>query len=151
MKQHQVTHAGKGSRIGKDISRWSDEKNLGPFPVKGRLRPDTGDPLDLIQEKIHHVLEGMRFDPEMVPLAKTVGHRTGDPIDIQAQQVQELPGNNGYFCGVDAVGAKYGTAPALGALEKVTPPLFHYLFGKVPGPDHLSENLAGRGKFPSID
>ena len=62
--------------------------------------------------------------PEMIPFTETVGHRPGNPVDIQAKQIQQFPADNGYFGSINAVGTKNRTSPALRALEEITPPFF---------------------------
>jgi cobalamin biosynthesis protein CbiG len=116
--------AGVSARVGEDVPRRGDEKDVGPlFHVLG-LDPHTGNLLNVVDEKVEHVLEGVGLDAQMVAGFVAVGDRCGDPVDVQTQQVQQLPPHDGDLGGVDAIGAVDRAASALGALKEIVPPLF---------------------------
>jgi hypothetical protein len=88
VEQEHVAHTGVGARIGEHVSRRGDKEDVGAlFHVRG-LNLDAGDLFDVLDEEVEHVLEGMRLDAQVVAGAVAVGHRRGDPVDVQAQQIQ---------------------------------------------------------------
>jgi hypothetical protein len=90
VEQHHVAHAGVGARIGEHITRRGDEQDVGPLAEVG-LNLNAGDFLDVVHEEIEHVLKGVGLDAQVVAGAVAVGDRRGDPVDVQAQQVEQFP------------------------------------------------------------
>jgi hypothetical protein len=91
------------------------------------------------------------LDAQVVAGAVAVGHRCGDPVNVQAQKVQQLAPHDGDLGRVDAVGAEHRAAPALGALEQVVPPLLEHIQGHGAGAAHAAQDLAGLGEVVAVD
>ena len=125
--------------IGKNIARRRDKENVGALLVELGFHPHAGDLLDIVDEEVEHVLEGMGLDAQVVAVHVTVGHRRGDPVDVQPEQIEQLAAHDGDFGRVDAVGAEHRAAPALGALEQVVPPLLEHIQAHGPGAVQLAE------------
>ena len=64
----------------------------------------------------------MGFHPDMVSHPVALGHGGRDPVDVQAQEIEEFPAKDGDFRRIDAVRAEKGAAPALAALKEIVPP-----------------------------
>jgi hypothetical protein len=122
-----------------------------PFLLNWDSTVDPGDLLDVLHEEIEHVLEGMGLDAQVVAGLVAVGHRCGDPVDVQAQQVEQFAAHDGDLGRVDAVGAEHRAAAALGALEEVVPPLLEHIQGHRAGPGQLAQDLAGLGEIVAVD
>src|SRR5512137_2028894 len=68
----------------------------------------------------------------MVSCPVTVGSRLQDPVDVEAQQVEQFPSHHGNLTRVDPVGTEHGTPSTFRTLEEIVEPLFHHLFRKFP-------------------
>ena len=81
----------------------------------------------------------------------TIGYRGGNPVDIQAQQIEQFTAHDGDFSGIDAIGAEYRTAATLGALKQVVPPFFKDIQGHGSGTGKTSQDLADLGEVVAVD
>ena len=108
--------AGIEPGLGENVSRRSDEQNLGPLSIESRLDLDAGQVLEIFGQKIDVVLEGVGLQPHVVAGAVGVGGRLQNPVDAYPDQVQQFAQHHGHLGGVDAVGTEDRTAAALGAL-----------------------------------
>ena len=151
LEQHEVAHAGVRARIGEQVARRRHEEDLGALPVEGRLDPLARDRLDVVEHVLQVADDGVRLKAQVVALHVAVRDRTGDPFDVQAQQVQQLAADDGDLRLVDAVGAEDRAAAALGALVEVVPPLLQHIEGQVARAGHLAQDLAGGGELPAVD
>ena len=70
---------------------------------------------------------------------------------LHAQQVEDLPGDDGDLGGVDAVGAEHAAAAALGALVEVVEPLLDHIFGELAPAGQLAQDLARGLHFAAVD
>ena len=68
-------------------------------------------------------LKAVGWNAQVVPVAEAVGHRLDHPVDVEAQQAQQLPAHHGDLGRVDAEGAEDRAAAAFGALVEVVEPL----------------------------
>ncbi len=84
MKQHQIPHGGVSARIGKHITGWGNKKNVGAFFINVVIDLHAGNLFDVFYEEVEHVFEGVGLDSQVVSGAVAVGHRGGDPVDVQA-------------------------------------------------------------------
>ena len=87
----------------------------------------------------------------MVSLHITIGRRTGDPFNVEAEKIEQLPADDRDLGLVDTVGTEDRAAAALGALVKVVPPFPQHIEAKLTGAGHLAQDLSGRGEFFPID
>ncbi len=136
------------SLLEKDLIRILGRKDL---PGRPLLYGTTRRFLDVFGEKLQRALETVGLDAQVVAGAVAVGHRLHDPVDVQAYQMQQLPGHHGDFGRVDAVGAKERTAAALGALVEVHEPFFDHVFLKLARSGQLAEDLPGQGEIAAVD
>jgi len=151
VEEHQITHEGVGAGVGKDVPRGGDEKYFRPFSVERRFHPNPIHRFDLIHEKLNHVLKGVRLNTEVIAIVKAVGRGAGDPVDVAANEVEQLPADDGDFRRIDPVRAKNRAAAAFGALEEVVKPLLEDIHGEFPAARELAKELAGRGEVVAID
>ena len=79
----------------------------------------------------------------MIACSVTVGNRGGDPVRVKSQEIKEFPCYDCYFSGINAVRTENGTAAALGALEKIVPPLLEYVYGQVSRARKFTYDLSG--------
>src|SRR3989304_4441200 len=93
----------------------TSRKSAGPFIVSlyWCRTPPTG----------ARAREAVRLDARGMAGPETVGDGFDDPVDVQAEEVEELAGHHRDLGGVDAVRTEDRAAPALGALEEVVEPL----------------------------
>src|SRR5208283_2386374 len=151
MEKHQVPHESVGPGVCENVARRGDKKNFGPLAVESRLAPDPVYSLDFIYEKFDHVLKGVRLNPEVVSVIVAVGHGADDPVDIEADEVQEFTAHHRYLCRIDPVRAEKRAAAAFRALKKVHEPLFQDIFGKFACPDHFAHEFAGKREVLAVD
>ena len=107
MEQHEVTHEGIGTRVGKDIARRRDEKDFCALAIEGGFDFDTRDLLDLFNEEFDHVLEGMGLNAQVVAGHITIGNRGSNPVDVETEKIEQLSADDSYFSSVNPVGAKH--------------------------------------------
>ena len=124
MEQYHVAHTCKGSGIGKNIARRGNEKDIRPLPVKTGLHLYAGNLFNVVGKEIEHILKRMGLNPEMISGSRAIGNRRCNPVDIQAEEVQQFTAHDGNFRRIDAVGAKNRAAPAFRTLKQIIPPFF---------------------------
>src|SRR3990172_6528007 len=151
VEEGHVAHARVDARLGQEVARGRDEEDLGALLVDGHLDLHPRHLLDVFGEELEGILEAVRLDPQVVPGPVAVGHRLDDPVDVDAEQVQELARHHRDLGGVDAVGAEHGAAPALGALVEVEEPLLDDVESERPRPHHPAEELPGGGEVVAVD
>ena len=91
------------------------------------------------------------LNAQMVARLVAVGHRRGDPVDVEADQVEQLAAHDGDLRRIDAVGAENRASPAFRALKEVVPPLFQNIQGHGPGTAKPSQELSEGGKIVAVD
>ena len=111
---------------------------------------DTGDGFDIFAEEFNDFLEGVGLDAEVVARAVTVGHRFHDPVDAEAELMQQFADDSRDFGGIDAVGAEQGAAAAFGALVEVGEPFFDDVGGQLAGARNLAEETPGGGEVAAV-
>ncbi len=113
------------------VGRGHDEQDLRAFAIDGGIHADAGQLLQFVHGEIDAVLEAVRLNAQVVAGAEAVGRGLQHPVDVAADQVQQLAADHGDFRGVDAVGAEDRAAAALGALVEVVEPLLDHVLGEV--------------------
>ena len=121
MEKKQISHTGICARICEYVSGRCNKENVSAFFVKIWFHPNPGNFLKVIHEEIEHVLKCMGLNPQVVTGAITIGDWRCNPVDVKANQVEELPGHHRDFRRVDAVGAKNRTPPAFRTLKEIIP------------------------------
>ena len=102
--------------------------------------------LYLVRGELDVVPEGVGLYAQVVPGPEAVGRGLDDPVDVDADQVQELAAHHGDLGRVDAVGAVDGAAAALGALVEIVEPFLENVLGQVARAREPSEDLSRRVK-----
>ena len=92
----------------------------------------------------------MGLETHVVAGAVGVGCRLHDPVDVHADQMQQLAAEHGYFGGIDAVGAEHRATAALGALVVVHEPFLQHPEGHGTATGHLAEDLAAQGEVVAV-
>ena len=131
VKQREVAEQRVVMRRAEVIGRGHDEQDFRALAVDGSFDADAGDLFQFVDGELQAVLEAVRLDAEVVADAEAVGGRLQHPVDVAADQVQQLAADHGDLGGVDAVGAEDRAAAALGALVEVVEPLLDDVFGQV--------------------
>ncbi len=93
----------------------------------------------------------MRLQPHMVTGSVGIGDRLQNPVDTDADQMQQFADHHGNLGGIDAVRAENGTAAAFGALVGVHEPLFEHADGHLSGAGHFTQNLARQGEIVTVN
>ncbi len=127
MEEHHVAHASVSSGIGKIITGRRDKKNVGAFLVDWHIHADAGAILDVVRQKLQHVLDAARLNAQVVPGPEAVGRGLQHPVDAAADQVEQFAADHGNFRLIDPVGAEHRAAAALRALVKVVKPFLEYI------------------------
>jgi hypothetical protein len=151
VKEHHVAHAGIRPRVGEVIARRRDEKDIGAFFVEGELHANAGPVLDIVRHEFEHVLDAAGLDAEVVSRSETVRYRFHDPVDVAADEIQELPSHHRDLRLVDPVRAKDGAPPALRALVEVVEPLLEDVDRQVAGAREFAEALSRSGEIAPVD
>ena len=146
MEEHQVSHAGVCSRIGKIIAGRRDKEDVGAFFVDGNIHADACPVYDIVGHEFQHVLDAAGLNAQVVSRPEAVGRRFDDPVDVAAHQIEKLAADHGDFRLVDAVGAEDGTAAALRALVEVIEPFLQDIYSQVPCAGKSAEEFARRVK-----
>ena len=150
MEQHQVPHEGVDAGFREHVAGRRDEEDLVPLLVERRIDMDTGDGFDIFAKEFNDFLEGVGLDAEVVARAVTVGHRFHDPVDAEAELMQQFADDSRDFGGIDAVGAEQGAAAAFGALVEVGEPFFDDVGGQLAGARNLAEETPGGGEVAAV-
>ena len=80
----EIAHAGEDAGLGEHVGGRGDEEHLRALAVEGGVDPDAGEVLDVVAEKLHIALEGLRGQAHVVAGAVGVGHRLHGPVDADA-------------------------------------------------------------------
>ena len=150
VEQHQVPHEGVDAGFREHVAGRRDEEDLVPLLVERRIDMDTGDGFDIFAEEFNDFLEGVGLDAEVVARAVTVGHRFHDPVDAEAELMQQFADDSRDFGGIDAVGAEQRAAAAFGALVEVGEPFFDDVGGQLAGARNLAEETPGGGEVAAV-
>jgi len=150
MENQQVTQESVVVGGGEIVGGRDDKQDIRPFFVDGSLHADAGNFLKVVHGEFDAVLESVGLDSKMIARAETIGHGLDDPVDIAADQVQQLPADHGDFGRVDAVGAKYRAAAAFSALVEIVKPLLKDRFVEIARTRQPPE-LSGCSEVPAIN
>ncbi len=122
-----------------------------PLRLIGHSMRQAGYLPQLVDGELDAVLEAVGLDAEMVARTEAVGCRLHHPVDVAAEQVQQLAADHGDLGRVDSVGAEHRAAPAFGALVEVVEPLLNDVFGKLASARQPAEEAAGQGEIAPVD
>ena len=150
-KEHQVTEQGVVVRRAEVVGRRHNEQHFGAFAIDGNFEVESGDFRSLFRRKIDTVFEPVRLDAEMIADAEAVGRGLKHPVDVAADEVQQLAAHHGDFGGVDSIRAEDGAAAALGALVEVVEPLLDHILGEFAAAGKLAENAPGQREVAAVD
>ena len=139
VEEHQVAHAGIGPGIGEVVAGGRDEQDLRALLVDGSFTctPVRSSMSSTMNSSMSLTPRGL--DAQVVSRPEAVRHRLRDPVDVAADEVEELPAHHGDLRLVDAVGAEDRTAAALRALVEVVEPLLEHVDRQVPGAGQPAE------------
>src|ERR1019366_10289771 len=112
------------------VGRRHHEENFRAFAVDRNFDGDAGDFARFVGGEVDTVLETVRLDAQVIARPKTVGGGFEHPVDVAADQIQQLAVHHGDFRRVDAVGTEHRAAAAFGAMVEVVEPFLDNVFGQ---------------------
>ena len=151
VEEHQVSHAGVCSRVGKVVARWCDKENIGAFFVDRNFHANSCPVKDIVGHEFEHVLDTAGLNAQVVARPKAVCRRFDDPVDIAADKIQKLTPHHGNLRLVNAEGTEGRTPAAFSALVEIIEPLLEDVDGEITRAGEFAEKFTRRRKVAAID